>query len=236
MNITTITLIVAGIALALGIQVILLHVFGMRKISASLKEIKAEIEKAHTEPLQLLVDKYAPSGDFEEEEDEGLAQPKSATTATQFVDTPNPDKADSTETSKSSGKPAPNEAALQMAYSVFTPQYEKLCQELDEHNYKERAPQMARLLIEMGVWLKDFLPVSQNDFNATRAQRDNVSSIGMPDDLRTQRIADAPVPSGNAYNTPVEVIALNDILQEWGVDDLQLLLSGYQYKKAQKQE
>ena len=49
-----------------------------------------------------------------------------------------------------------------------------------------------------------------------------------------QRIADALAPSGNAYNTPVEVIALNNILQEWGVDDLQLLISGYQYKKEQK--
>ena len=233
MNITTITLIVAGVALALGIQVILLHIFDMRKISASLKDIKAEIEKAHTEPLQMLVDKYAPKGDFEEDDEyDDSTQPMQGATTTQFVDTPNPDKS----APDSSGKPAPNEAALQMAYSVFTPQYEALCQGLNEHNYKERAPQMARLLIEMGLWLKDFLPVSQNDFNATRAQRDNVKSIGLPDDLRAQRIADAPVPSGNAYNTPVEVIALNNILQEWGVDDLQLLLSGYQYKKEQKQD
>lgn len=225
MNITTITLIVAGVALALGIQVILLHIFGMRKISASLKDIKAEIETAHTEPLQMLVDKYDPRGDFEEDdEDDSTVQPAQVV-ITQFVDTPNP-----------SGKPAPNEEALQMAYRVFTPQYEALCQDLDEHNYKERAPQMVRLLIEMGLWLKDFLPVSQNDFNATRAQRENVNSIGLPDDQRAQRIADAPAPSGNAYNTPVEVIALNNILQEWGVDDLQLLLSGYQYKKNQKQE
>ena len=223
MNITTITLIVAGVALALGIQVILLHIFGMRKISASLKDIKAEIEKAHAGPLQMLVDKYAPHGDFEEDDEDGVTVQPAQVATTQFVDTPNP-----------SGKPAPNEAALQMAYSVFTPQYEALCQGLDEHNYKERAPQMVRLLIEMGLWLKDFMPVSQNDFNATRAQRENVNSIGLPDDQRAQRIADAPVPSGNAYNTPVEVIALNNILQEWGVDDLQLLISGYQYKKEQK--
>lgn len=223
MNITTITLIVAGVALALGIQVILLHIFGMRKISASLKDIKVEIEKAHAGPLQMLVDKYAPHGDFEEDDKDGATVQPAQVATTQFVNTPNP-----------SGKPAPNEAALQMAYSVFMPQYEALCQGLDEHNYKERAPQMARLLIEMGLWLKDFLPVSQNDFNATRAQHENVNSIGLPDDQRAQRIADAPEPSGNAYNTPVEVIALNNILQEWGVDDLQLLISGYQYKKEQK--
>ena len=232
MNITTITLIVAGVAIALGIQAILLHILGMRKIGASLKDIMKKIEEERTAPMQLLVNKYAPNGDFEEEDDEGDdAQPAAATTTTQFVETPAPDKAKAGEPSEPSGKPTPNEAALQMAYSVFTTQYKNLCQGLDVHNYKERAPQMARLLIEMGVWLKDFLPVSQGDFNTTNNQKDNVKSIGQPDDERKQRLAAAPVPTGNTNNTPMEVIALNHILQEWGVDDLQLLISGYQYKK-----
>ena len=231
MNIITITLIVAGVAIALGIQAILLHILGMRKIGASLKDIMKKIEEERTAPLQMLVDKYAPNGDFEEEDDGDDAQPAAATTTTQFVETPAPDKAKTDEPSEPAGRPTPNEAALQIAYSVFTTKYKDLCQGLDVHNYKERAPQMARLLIEMGLWLKDFLPISQNEFNVTRDQRDNVKSIGLPDDQRDQRLAAAPTPTGNTNNTPMEVIALNHILQEWGVDDLQLLISGYQYKK-----
>lgn len=242
MNMTTISIIVAGVTLALAIQIALFQFWGIRKFYAILKNIEEKMAQHFQNPMQMLVNKYAPGGDFEEEyEDAGNTHYGTATTSTQFVETPAPDK-EKTDTSNKpegkseapsepAGKPSPNEAHLQIAYSVFSAKYKNLCAQLDVHNYKQLAPQMARLLIEMGVWLKDFLPISQDDFNSTEVQKTNVNSIGLPQDMRDQRIADAPVPTGNTNSTPMEVIALNHILQEWGVDDLQLLISGYQYKK-----
>ena len=221
MNITTITLIVAGIALALAIEVAIYHVFGIRKISKALDAIKKRVD-AQASPMQLLIDKYA-NNDYEEPV---ASQP--ATPATPAADK-KPTTAPVDEVP--SRKPSPTDAALLMANDVFLPQYKQLLDGLDEHNYKQRAPQMARLLIEMGVWLKDFLPISQDDFNVTKAQRDNVASIGFTEEQRREMLDAAPSPTGNAYATPIEVIALNHILKEWGVDDLALLIAGYKYQK-----
>lgn len=222
-SIITITLIVSGLALALAIWVTVLLLLGMRKVSKTMTDIQSKLDAQKASPLQLLVDKYA-EGDFEEQPT--ATQQPSPTT--QFVDT----GFQPSEKGDNSQRPSLNDTALQMANDVFLPQYKALTEGLDEHNYKERAPQMARLLIEMGLWLKDFLPVSQQEFNVTKTQRDNVASIGLPDELRQQRLAEAPLPTGNAYDTPFEVIALDHILQQWGVDDLALLISGYRYKKG----
>ena len=221
MNITTITLIVAGIALALAIEVAIYHFFGIRKISKALDAIKTKVD-AQASPMQLLIDKYA-NNDYEEP-----AAPQPAAPATPAADK-KPTTAPVDEVP--SRKPSPTDAALLMANDVFLPQYKQLLDGLDEHNYKQRAPQMARLLIEMGVWLKDFLPISQDDFNVTKAQRDNVASIGFTEEQRREMLDAAPSPTGNAYATPIEVIALNHILKEWGVDDLALLIAGYKYQK-----
>ena len=220
-SITTITLVVSGLALALAIWATVLLLLGMQKVSKTMTDIQSKLDAQKASPLQLLVDKYA-EGDFEEQPT-ATQQPSPST---QFVDTgfqPS-EKGDNS-------RPSPNDVALQMANDVFLSQYKVFTEGLDEHNYKERAPQMARLLIEMGLWLKDFLPVSQQEFNVTTTQRDNVASIGLTDELRQQRLTDAPLPTGNAYDTPMEVIALNHILRQWGVDDLALLISGYRYKK-----
>ena len=222
MNITTITLIVAGVALALAIEVAIYHFFGIRKISKALDAIKTKVD-AQASPMQLLFVKYA-NNDYEEP-----AAPQHAAPATPAADKKPTTAAPVDE--EHPRKPSPTDAALQMANDVFLPQYKQLLDGLDEHNYKQRAPQMARLLIEMGVWLKDFLPISQQDFNVTKAQRDNVASIGFTEEQRREMLDAAPSPTGNAYATPIEVIALNHILKEWGVDDLALLIAGYKYQK-----
>jgi len=225
MTITTITCIVAGVALSVAVEFAILHILGMRKISKSLKDIKEQMTLHGQDPMKLLVNKYAPAGDFEEYTSENNSQ-----TTTQFVGI----EKDSISGQKVSGteghSPSPNDAKLKMAQTVFLQRYEELCDGLNAKNYKERAQNMGQLLIEMGLWLKDFLPVSQNDFNATKSQYANASIISLTDEQRYELFKAAPRPTGSTEATPIEVIALNHILQKWGIESLNVLMSGYKYQ------
>ena len=205
MDIQTLTIIVSSIALAVALESTILCVWLYRKISNRLDAIPKETNFSDNNFRQLV-------------DSQELQQPvKEEATEPSVVAT------------------SPNDKLLAQAYDTFYSKYRQTVTDMTVDNMEQQAEQLATLLLEMGYWLKDFLPVSQGDFNATATQKANVERIALAKQQWLQELEQAPQPNTNPFETPLEVMALVQKLQQWGVDDFRFLISGYQYKAQQKQ-
>lgn len=212
MDIQTLTIIVSSIALAVALESTILCVWLYRKISKRLDTLPKETSLSDNNFRQL-VDKLSMVPDSME-----LQQPAKEETTEQAV-----------------MATSPNEKLLAQAYDTFYIKYQQTVADMTVDNMEQQAEQLATLLLEMGYWLKDFLPVCRGDFNATATQKANAERIALAKQQWLQELEQAPQPNTNPYETPLEVMALVQKLQQWGVDDFRFLISGYQYKAKQKQ-
>lgn len=115
------------------------------------------------------------------------------------------------------------------AYDTYGQKYQHLVSELDVDNYQEKSKEMADLIVEMGLWLKDYLPVAMGDINTTDAQRNNVKSVEADGDERSKPIT-LLTANENPYDTPLEVIGLMRRFKDMGVSNLGLTICGYKYE------
>jgi len=215
----TVLIIISGIALAVAIQAIILHWHSMRLMKKMWRQIGEEIEATRSATISL-AEQLSHGDDFVADEPVEVTFKSEKPTKTSSTDSKPAHQAADHPVSY-------NDTILKKANEKFTTQYRELCNGLDEHNFNERIPKLGKLLVEMGIWLKDFLPVSQGDFNATSDMQKNVDSVGLDNRERAAMLASAQAPTENPYKTPMEVIALNRLLRQWGINNLDILLSGY---------
>lgn len=215
MDLQTLTISIACIALALALESTILIVWFYRKLSFQIKNLRNEMIQPKDD-LCLLVDKLTPTFDYPEEIggefDEEKAVPPIAQTEKETLTDE-------------------NKMLLEKAYTTFYLQFQELADSITIDNLDDKSQEMMRLLLEMGYWLKDFLPVWRNDFNATSKQKENVNSITFDENQWKRRIAEAPLPNGNILQTPLEVIGLVKKLQQHNVTDFRFLISGFRYQQ-----
>lgn len=215
MDIQTLTIIVACTAFALALEATILIWWFSRKTYLQLAEIRQgmkELKEMKQLPkddlfLRQLVDKLSPVSDFPEDIDND--------TETKNLQV---EKDDS------------NNSLLLQAYEVFYNHYQQMAADISVDNLEEKKDQLSTLLLEMGYWLKDFLPVWHKDFNATSDQNANARRIALNEHQWQQELANAPLATTNPYKTPFEVIALVQCLQQWGIKSFRFLLSGFRYQ------
>lgn len=216
---TTVLIVISGIALAAAIQAIIQNWHSTRQLKKMLRQIGEEIGATRLAAISL-AEQLNHGDDFVADE------PVDVTVQSEKPDQTPP--ADSKPVEQAADEPVSHiDTILQKANDRFTTQYRELCNGLDEHNITERIPELGQLLVEMGIWLKDFLPVSQGDFNVTSDMLKNVDSVGLDKRELTAMLESAQVPNENPYKTPMEVIAINRLLRQWGINNLDVLLSGY---------
>lgn len=217
MDVQTITIIVSSVALAVALESTMLCLWIYRKMAARLDEQRQVQQPDYG--LQQLTAQLATAPDFAEEELQGRT--KREKPALQGGE-----KAPAV-------APNPHAEQLKQAYDTFYAQYEQIAADITVDNLGQRSQQLATLLLEMGYWLKDFLPVSQGDFNATSVQKANAGSIALTEKQWQQELAQAPLPNANPYETPLEVMALVQKMQQWGVGSFRFLVSGFRYQSKQ---
>lgn len=116
------------------------------------------------------------------------------------------------------------------AYSKYYVNYQRIVQNLSVENYSEESDKLGDLLVEMGLWLKDYLAVVSGDFNVTQAQRSNVQTVSESSGDNSDREETFRIPNNNPYETPLEVIALVEKFKKMGIHNINVSLSGYQYR------
>lgn len=218
MEIQTITIIIASIALAIALESAILIVWCYRKMSKQISSLRYEMVQPKDD-LRLLVDKLTPPIDFPEEIDSVIDEGPSVISSTP------PDGGASTDNS--------NEL-LENAYNSFHLCYQELVDSITVDNLDVKSQELATLLFEMGYWLKDYLPVWHNDFNATSIQRENVHFITLDQMQWQQKLAEAPLPNNNPYKTPLEVIGLIKKMKQCHINDFRFLISGFRYQQNEE--
>ncbi len=215
MDIQTLTISIACIALALALESTILIIWFYRKLSFQIKNLRNEMIQPKDD-LCLLVDKLTPTFDYPEEIAGELDE---ETTAPPIVHTEEETLTDE------------NKMLLEKAYNTFYLQYQQLADSISIDNMDDKSQEMMRLLLEMGYWLKDFLPVWRNDFNATSKQKENVNSITLDENQWKKKIAEAQLPNGNILQTPLEVIGIVKKLHQYNVTDFRFQISGFRYQQ-----
>lgn len=209
MDIQTLYIIVASVALALALESIIFQQWSFKKIHRRLDALNEEISemKQPKDDFRQLVNKLAAAPDFPEDI---VELPAKKEIPAETVPAKDPQ--------------------LQQAYNTFYTQYQQMVADISVDNISEKQQELATLLLEMGYWLKDFLPVWNEDFNATSTQKNNVASIAQSEQQWQKEIENAPKPTTNPIKTPFEAIALMRQLQQWGVKHFRLLISGFRYE------
>jgi len=115
------------------------------------------------------------------------------------------------------------------AYDTYWRRYQQLVSELNVDNYQEKSTEMADLVVEMGIWAKDYLPVAMGDVNATEAQRCNAKSVET-DVYDNVQAFEPKTANGSPYDTPLEAMGLIARFKEMGIRNLELNISGYRYE------
>lgn len=215
MEIQTLTIIVASIALALAFESTILIVWFYRKLSHQVKSLQKEMIQPKDD-LCLIVDKLTSTVNFPEEttgksDEETLVTPIDHTTKETLTDD--------------------DKLLLEKAYNTFYLQYQELANSISIENVDDKSQKLMNLLLEMGYWLKDFLPVCQNDFNATSQQKVNVNSICLDEKQWKEMKAEAPLSDTNLLRTPLEVMGLVNIFRQCHVSDFRFLISGFSYQQ-----
>lgn len=202
MDIQTLTIIIACVALALALEATILIVWFTKKMSMQMVTFHEKM----TQLKEYLTQKDVQQTTLTDLPKEVVVEPKAETVLT------------------------PPDPLLEQAYNTFYLRYRQLASETTVDNLDEKSQELACQLLEMGYWLKDYLPVWHHDFNATSVQKVNVESITLDDEHWQQTHAQAPLPTTNPYKTSFEVIALVQKLHQWGVEQFRFLISGFRYQ------
>lgn len=218
MEIQTITIIIASIALAIALESTILIVWCYRKMSKQINSLRYEMVLPKDD-LRLLVDKLTPPIDFPEEMDSAIDESPTV------ISSPSPDDGAPTDNSND---------LLENAYNTFHLRYQELVDSITIDNLDVKSQEQAVLLLEMGYWLKDYLPVWHNDFNATSIQRENVNFIALDQTQWQRKLAEAPLPDNNPYKTPLEVIGLVKKMKQCQINDFRFLISGFRYQQNEE--
>ena len=218
MDLQTLTIIIACIALAIALESTILIMWFYRKLSSQIKSLRKEMIQPKDD-LCLLVDKLSPTFDFPEEitrlSDEKKTEPSIVSTVEEtLVDD--------------------DKLLLEKAYSIFYLQYQDLADSINIENMDDMSQKLMCLLLEMGYWLKDYLPVWHKDFNATTKQKENVNSITIDENQWKKIQSEAPLADKNILKTPLEVMGLVKQLQKCDVNDFRFLISGFRYQKNEE--
>lgn len=213
MELQTLTIIIACVALAVALESTILIIWLYRKISKQIKLLYRDMLQPKDD-IRLLVDKLTPSIDFPEEIDNVTNEGQSANPETTYDNGASKDNSDK---------------YLEKAYETFHIRYQELADSINIDNLDVKSQEQITLLVEMGYWLKEFLPVWHNDFNATSKQRENVGSITLNQELWQQKLAEAPLPNTDPYKTPFEVIGLVNKLRQCHINRFRFLISGFRY-------
>lgn len=218
MEIQTLTIIIACVALAMALESTILIIWLYRKMSKQIKSLHSDMVQPKDD-LRLLVDKLTPPIDFPEEIDYVIDERPSV-----VPNTPADDRASTNNSHE----------LLEKAYNTFHLRYQELADNITVDNLDAESQEQITLLLEMGYWLKDFLPIWHNDFNATSTQKENVHFISL-DQMQWQRkLAEAPLPDNNPYKTPLEVIGLIKKMKEYHINEFRFLISGFRYQQSEE--
>ena len=205
LDIQTLTIIIACVALALALEASVLIVWHSKKMSQQMNSLHDEVLNAKNDSRLQLIEPQTALPDFTEQ---SFDESKIEINDSNLVHDP----------------------LLEQAYNIFYLHYRQLARDTTVDNLEKNSQEFASLLLEMGYWLKDYLPVWHKDFNATSVQKNNVESIMIDDEKWRQTQTQAPLPTNNPYKTPFEVIALVQKLREWGVEHFRFLISGFRYQ------
>lgn len=120
------------------------------------------------------------------------------------------------------------------AYASYYSLYRQIADGLTIDNFATEGQRLMELIVEMGLWTKDYLPLAMNDINVSQDQVCNARQVSnMAKGQGGQQLQSLPLSDENPFHTPVEVIALVRQFRQMGIRHLGVSISGFQYKYEQ---